>query len=221
MNKPAEMPMRIGDILVAAGDITRAQLDDALARQKRSGLQLGAELVDAGCLTAARLASGLQLQLQGVRVSAVALALSFGTLAGSPPAEAADSGNAKVMVRAEVLRHASVRAISAPQTVSIAEADIGRGYVDIPMPTKLEIRSNSPSGYLIAIDIAAGFAGRTEVRGLGDMISLGPSGGVVNVRSSGQGMRVTPVELYFRVQLAAGVHPGQHPWPMQLSVMPL
>lgn len=211
--------MRIGDILVALGDITPIQLDDALARQKHSGRQLGAELVDAGCLTAARLASGLQLQ--GVRVSAVALALAFGTLAVNSPVEAADTGSTRVMVSATVMRHASVRAVSTPHTVSITEADIGRGYVDIPTPSKLEIRSNSQSGHLIAIEIATEFAAGTEVRGLGDTISFGPSGGVVSVKSSGQGMRVIPVELYFRVQLSANARPGLHPWPMQLSVMPL
>lgn len=219
MNKPAEMPMRIGDILVAEGDITRIQLDDALLRQRHSGLQLGAELVGAGCLTPARLASGLQLQ--HIRASAVAAALVFGTLAVNSPAEAADAGNARVTVSATVLRHASVRAVSAPQTVSISETDIARGYVDIPTPSKLEIRSNSPTGYLIAIEIAAGFAGSTEVRGLGDTISVGSSGGVVSVKSSGQGMRVIPVELHFRVQLSAAARPGLYPWPMQLSVMPL
>lgn len=219
MNKPAEMPMRIGDILVAAGDITRIQLDDALARQKHSGLQLGAELVGAGCLTTARLASALQLQ--GVRVSAVALALTVGTLGVGPPVVAADTDSAMINVSATVSRHASVRYVSTPQTVSIAEADIGRGYVDIPIPSKLEIRSNSQAGYLIAIDIAAEFAGGTEVRGLGDTISLGPLGGVVMVKSSGQGMKVIPVELHFRVKLSASARPGLYPWPMQLSVTPL
>jgi hypothetical protein len=213
------MRMRIGDILVAMGEITRTQLDDALVRQELSGLQLGAELVAAGCLTPARLASGLQLQR--IRVPAIALALAFGSLAANLPAAAADTGSATIAVSANVVRRASMRMLSAAQTVSIAAADIARGYVDIPLPSLLEIRSNSPSGYLIAIESAADYARGTEVRGLGDTVSLGPFGGVVNVKASGVGMKVIPVELRFRVLLSDAARPGIHPWPLQLSVMPL
>lgn len=219
MNRPAEMRMLLGDILVAMGDITHVQLDDALVRQEYSGLQLGAELVAAGCLTPARLASGLQLQR--IRVPAIALALAFGTLAVNLPAAAADTGSATLAVSANVVRHASVRLLSAAQTVSIAAADIARGYVDIPAPSRLEIRSNSPNGYLIAIESAAGYARGTEVRGLGDTVSFGPFGGVVNVKADGAGMRLIPVELHFRVLLSDAARPGIHPWPLQLSVLPL
>lgn len=213
------MQMRIGDILVAMGDITRNQLDDALVRQENSGRQLGAELVAAGCLTPARLANGLQLQR--IRAPAMALALAFGTLAVNLPAAAADSDNATVAVSANVVRHASVRMLSAAQTVSIAAADIARGYVDIPLPSRLEIRSNSPNGYLLAIESAADYARGTEVRGLGDTVSFGPFGGVVNVKAGGAGMRLIPVELHFRVLLSDAARPGIYPWPLQLSVMPL
>lgn len=213
------MRMRIGDILVATGDITLAQLDDALVRQEQSGRQLGAELVAAGCLTPARLASGLQLQR--IRVPAMVLALAFGTLAVNLPAAAADTSSATLAVSAQVVRHASVRMLSAAPTVSIADADIARGYVDIPQPSRLEIRSNSPSGYLVAIESAANYARGAEVRGLGETVSFGPFGGVVKVKASGTGMRLIPVDLHFRVLLSDAARPGTYPWPLQLSVMPL
>lgn len=219
MNSPAEKRMRIGDILVATGAITHLQLDDALARQQQSSLSLGAELVGAGCLTPAGLASALQLQ--HVRGPAIAIALAFSALAVNPPAEAADGDSARVTVNASVVRHAGVRALSTPHTVSIAEADIVRGYVDIPMPSKLEIRSNSPTGYLIAIESAAEFSRGTEVRGLGETISLGQFGGVVNLKADGPGMKLIPLELHYRVLLSAAARPGVHPWPLHLSVMPL
>lgn len=34
-------------------------------------------------------------------------------------------------------------------------------------------------------------------------------------------MNVIPVELNFRVLLSDAARPGVHPWPVQLSVMPL
>lgn len=221
MKKLANARLRLGNILVATGKITRAQLANALARARRSGKQLGAELVDAGYLTSAHLASGLHLQRR-MRVSAaIAVALAAGTPAGSITAEAAETASAKVTVSATVLRHASVRVLTAPQTLSISEADIARGYVDVPVPSRLEIRSNSPSGYVIAIESAADFSRGTEVRGLGDMVSFGPFGGVLHVKGGGHGMNVIPVELNYRVLLSDVARPGVHPWPVQLSVMPL
>lgn len=219
MNSPAEKHMRIGDILVATGAITHLQLDDALARQKQSGLPLGAELVGAGCLTPVSLASALQFQR--VRGPAFAIALAFSALAVNPPAQAADGDSARVTINANVVRHASVRSLSTPQTVSIAEADIVRGYVDVPLPSKLEIRSNSPTGYLLAIDGTAEYSRGTEVRGLGEAISLGQFGGVVNLKAGGPGMTLIPLELHYRVLLSAAARPGVHPWPLHLSVMPL
>ena len=220
MKKSTDPRLRIGEILVAAGDITRIQLDDALARQRRSGRRLGAELVDAGHLTPTHLASGLRLQRTLVS-AAMALALTYGTMDGSTAAEAAETADARVAVSATVLRHAGVRVLSAPRTVSISEADIALGYVDVPVPSRLEIRSNSPSGYILTIESAADFSRGTEVRGLGDVVSVGRFGGVLNVKAGGQGMKVIPVELHFRVLLSDLARPGVHPWPVQLSVMPL
>lgn len=45
---PGKKKLRIGDMLVAAGEITEQQLQDALAEQKASGLKLGRVLIDLG-----------------------------------------------------------------------------------------------------------------------------------------------------------------------------
>ena len=130
MENLTDTHLRIGDILVATGDITRAQLDYALARQRRSGRHLGAELVDAGYLKSAKLASGLHVQRMAVS-AAITVALACGPSVGSAAVEAAKTASAMVTV-ATVLRHASVLVLSSPQTVSISEADIALGYVDVP-----------------------------------------------------------------------------------------
>lgn len=220
MKKATDQRLRLGNILVAAGDITRAQLANALTRQRRSGKQLGAELVDAGYLTAAHLASGMRRQRMQVS-AAIAVALACGPFVGSAAAEAAKTASAMVTVSATVLRRASVRVLSGPRTISISEADIAQGYVDIPEPSRLEIRSNSPSGYVIAIESGADFARGTEVRSLGEVVSFGRFGGVLNVKAGGPGMQVIPVELNYRVLLSDVARPGAHPWPVQLLVMPL
>ena len=55
--------IRIGDLLVGSGDITEAQLQEALAEQKESGLKLGRILVDSNYVSEDRLLGFLAEQL--------------------------------------------------------------------------------------------------------------------------------------------------------------
>ena len=54
---------RLGDLLVGSGAITRAQLDEALERQKGSGKRLGAILVESGAVTERQVIEALMTQL--------------------------------------------------------------------------------------------------------------------------------------------------------------
>lgn len=214
-----EARLCLGEILVATGDISRTQLDEALWRQRDSGKLLGSELIDAGYLRPTRLASGLRLQRTLVAL-AMAATLTVGAAAGISSAEAAGGANAQVTVGATVLRHVSIRVLTVPRTIHITEADIARGYVDVPIPSKLEIRSNSPTGYMLSIESQADFARGTEVRSIGGVASFGRFGGVLSVQTDGRGMQTMPVELSFRVLLSEQARPGVHPWPIQISVLP-
>ena len=55
--------MRLGDLLVASGAITRAQLDAALEQQKTSGKRLGSILIDNGIVTEKQVIEALMAQL--------------------------------------------------------------------------------------------------------------------------------------------------------------
>lgn len=61
--------IRIGDMLVAAGFITDAQVKEALARQRTSGLRLGEELIEMGLVTEVQLTQMLSNQLSVAWVS--------------------------------------------------------------------------------------------------------------------------------------------------------
>jgi type IV pilus assembly protein PilB len=61
--------IRIGDMLVAAGFITDAQVKEALARQRTSGRRLGEELVEMGLVTEVQLTQMLSNQLSIAWVS--------------------------------------------------------------------------------------------------------------------------------------------------------
>lgn len=176
--------------------------------------------VQAGFLALYRPANGLRLQRMRCQLAAVTT-LAVCTMAGTMPAEAADSATGQVTVGATVLRHASVRVLTAPRTVNISQADLSRGYVDVATTSKLEIRSNSPTGYVLAIESQNDFARGTEVRGSGGVASLGRFGGILNIHTVGRGMHTTPVELSFRVLLSQEARPGVYPWALQISVLPV
>lgn len=82
-------PMRIGDMLVAAGLTTEDQVRQALARQKETGRRLGEELVDLGFVTEAQLTQILSNQLSIPWVSLYHVEFSR-ELLNLIPAEVAD-----------------------------------------------------------------------------------------------------------------------------------
>lgn len=166
-----------------------------------------------------RLADGLQ-RMRGGFVMATVLSVGLGVGGGVMPAGAA-SETARVTVGATVLRHISIRVLTAPRTVNISQADIVHGYVNVAATSKLEIRTNSPTGYMLAIESQADFARGTEVRGNGGVASLGRFGGILNIHTVGHGMQTTPVELSFRILLSEQARPGVYPWALQISVLPV
>ena len=59
----AKDKVRIGDLLVSKGEITEAQLEEALLEQIRSGLKLGRILIDSGFIAEDRFLAILSEQL--------------------------------------------------------------------------------------------------------------------------------------------------------------
>lgn len=69
----AEAGIRLGDLLIEHGDITRAQLDSALSEMQKTGKRLGETLVDQGALTRSKLKRSCRLQKKLV-------AMAFGSV---------------------------------------------------------------------------------------------------------------------------------------------
>ena len=169
------------------------------------------------CLQEHRFDNSLRLQ----RMRWVLVAVVTAAMATTVPASAADNASAQVAVGATVLRYSSVNVLTAPRMVNISKANIALGYVDVTTTSKLEIRSNSPTGYALAIESQADFARGTEVRGAGGVAALGRFGGMLNIHTVGHGMQTTPVELSFRVLLSEEARPGVFPWALHISVLPV
>lgn len=137
---------------------------------------------------------------------------------GAPAAAAAAGARTNVAVTVTVAKKASLTVLGQPQFVLVTAADVARGYVDVPAPAQIMVRSNS-EGYLLEFAPAADFIRGAVVSGLGNDIHLGPSGGSVAQRPAGSG--TVTASLHFRLLLSGQVAEGRHPWPVRLSVEPL
>lgn len=83
---------RIGDLLVAAGFVSEAQLEAALLAQKQSGRRLGEELIAQGVVTEVQLTQTLSNQLSVPWVSLYHVEFSRELLAAVPAELAAEFG---------------------------------------------------------------------------------------------------------------------------------
>ena len=94
-----------------------------------------------------------------------------------------------------------------------------RGFIDVPQPTALTIRSHSPEGYALDLMTMLPIVSSMRVRGFDSELSLGAEGGTIIQRW--QGARVVNLSLTFTLVLAPGLTAGRYPWPMRVAVRPL
>lgn len=205
----------LGNILVADGQITRAQLENALRGQASTGRRLGDELVEAGHASKVQIEGGLLLQK---RLVAYALGVTVGLApltAYVPFAEAAQA-SAVLAVSATVIANARLQASHQLTQLRISPADIARGYVEAPAASRFSVATNSRSGYRIEFNPMGDFFESVQVAGLGKVVRLGADGGTI-VQRGPLPPNLTH-ELSFRFTLRPNTLPGTYPWPLQLAV---
>jgi hypothetical protein len=159
---------------------------------------------------ACRRAEGRPLSILGATLALLALGVSGTVLAGTTSALM----SVRVQVQARTLLYVEAQ----PPSLVLTEADLARGYVEVPAVSRIRVRSNDPNGYLLAFDVTAGPFTAIEVTGLGPAARIGANGGWL-VRPFAGTQPVTS-ELTYRFLLASNVQPGTYPWPVSLSAMP-
>jgi len=219
---PLSERFRLGEILVASGQISREQLDRALARQKTTKKKIGELLVEAGDVQSHQVTRGLTLQRK-LMTAALAAALSFATAASVHAGRnnsAAHSSSARITVTATIADRTMLRIDHQAATLVITDADISRGYVDVPAASRVEVRNNNPQGYLLVfqpVDRTGGMFREVRVQGLGREVEIRPGGGFVP-----QPYARIPVtmELGYRFVLGKDALPGTYAWPFSISARP-
>lgn len=82
----SDSPLRLGELLVATGHITREQLEHALRQQTLSKHRLGEVLVEAGYVPPSRIRHGIRLQKRLLNaVLAAIISLEMGAVANASP----------------------------------------------------------------------------------------------------------------------------------------
>lgn len=128
------------------------------------------------------------------------------------------AASSSVTVSAFVQPRAVVTVEAQPATFVISEADVLRGYVDLPSASRIRVKTNSSGGYLLSLEIASECVTGVVLNGAGDQIQVTGGGGLVPRPYPGPAAVVS--ELGYRFLLSADARPGYYPWPVALSAMP-
>jgi hypothetical protein len=210
-------PLRLGDILVSAGHITREKLDDALCKQAISRKKLGEVLIEEGYIEPLQVKHGIHLQQRLLTAVLVAI-LSLASMPDADAEAASKPASAQLRVSATVLPYTSLNVSNRTQTVVITDADISRGYVDIRAASSVEVSTNTRDGYYLSFEFFDSTFRQIQVDGLGRSATIGSGSSIVPMPNNG---RVVRMELSYRFILAENVKPGSYPWPMTISVIPI
>ena len=202
----------LGNILVAKGQITRPQLEEALRRQVKTGRRFGEELISSGHASHSQIEGGLSLQR---KLIAYALAVTVGVVPMAQPAEAAQN-NAAMSVSVTVVAGAKMQTQYQATQLNVTQLDVDRGYVDIVGAARFSVTTNSHSGYVMEFNPVVKLFDSVQVSGIGSPVHLGADGGMIAQRDLTHLAQTH--ELNFRFTLNQDVKPGNYPWPLLMSV---
>jgi hypothetical protein len=211
--------LRIGELLVKTGRISRSQLEDALSQQRLSKKKIGEILVDAGYISRPQLSHGLSLQRKLI-TAALAAVLSLAPWSGSHAAGSSrDAMPERTATEASAQTLTSLKILSQTSELVVTHTDVLRGYVDIPVGAKIEIENTNLAGYLVLFEGLEEPFKEVVVKGLGKDALIRRDGGWVVQPYHGRDP--LSVELGYRFILSENALPGTYAWPLKISVSPI
>ncbi|MDE2606907.1 MAG: hypothetical protein KGL68_13390 [Burkholderiales bacterium] len=131
----------------------------------------------------------------------------------------AENAQALLHVSAVVARHADV-SIAQPASITVTAADVARGYLDLPVPVRVVVRGNMAEGYCLLFERSGNEVGEVQVLGLGRPLVVGADEAMSERPAPGRGFWREQLSLQFRIALAPQAVPGEHAWPVRISLMP-
>ncbi len=204
-------PLRLGEILIATNQISRRQMEEALQRQKLSKKKIGTILIEAGYVQPWQVEFGLKLQHRLVTAALAGMLY----LSGATAVEA--SSKNKVTLTATIQARATLRILHQRGELVITQGDVDRGYVEVQRGSRIEVRNNSPGGYLLSFENHGGLFKEVHIQGLDAQAQVGPGGGWIPQSYTREAV---VRELNYRFILQENTQPGTYSWPLQITARP-
>ena len=212
--------LRVGELLVARGDVTREVLNKALAQQQPNTL-IGEVLLQIGAVSADTLAHVLPLQkrlISAVLYAGLGFALAFSTQTAM-----AEGGSGRLMITATIPTTLQVSIKTHPAGFSVTDLDITRGYVDVWHASMFDIKTNSAEG--IALEFLGvhngGIIETVQITGGTSNFQMPASGGIMLIQGDWHPTITRSFKLHYRLYLGPTAQPGPHNWPFSMSVSAL
>jgi hypothetical protein len=212
--------LRIGELLVARGDVARTVLDQALKQQK-PGWRLGDVLLQMGAINEATLDRVLPLQkrlLSAVLCAGIGFVFAF----AAPKAEAGGDST-RLTISATVATSLRVQMKNQPTQFVISAQDIARGYLDIEQGSVLGITTNSAEGVALEFHGTDSGAGIEAVQVMGGTgaFRMPAQGGILLLQGGWRPQIERNVQLRYRLLLGPQSQAGNYAWPFVLGVSAL
>ncbi|HYH43595.1 MAG TPA: hypothetical protein VD867_16595 [Burkholderiales bacterium] len=129
----------------------------------------------------------------------------------------AGEARAVLSVTANVVETAGIGSSYQAQEFVISPRDVERGYVEVASASRFEFRNRGSS--LLEFRSVSNVFRSVRVTGAAGTAEFGAAGGTLLQKPLQHG--AGSVALSYRFELAPGVSPGQHRWPLSLTVLPL
>lgn len=156
-------------------------------------------------------ASSLRARLAGV-VASLAACAALGL-----PADAL-GGTATLGVVAHVRSWTRVETTAAPAVLVVTAGDVQRGWVEVGDAVVLAVRSNARHGPSVVVLTGGDLVRQGVLTGFSDPVHFGPGQGTIQLPPQKPVERLH-YQLNVRLQLAAGVTPGEYAFPLRFLAL--
>jgi hypothetical protein len=117
-----------------------------------------------------------------------------------------------------VKAHTALKIVHQIPHLVVTSRDIIRGFVEVPIASKIEVTNNSLAGFLIVFEGLGIPFREVYIQGLGNDVQVTAGGcWIPQPHSRGKVM----LELSYRFILAENAQPGTYSWPLIISARPL
>lgn len=152
-----------------------------------------------------------------VRPSTLALCGAAAAWSCMPPDAHAEES--LLRVTAVVARRATI-SVAQPRSMLVTAEDIARGWLEWMTPIHVRVRSNAPEGYTLVFERSGTGVREVQVLGLGAPLVFAAGQAMGSRPAPQRGFWTDEVMLRFRFALPPGTAPGEHAWPVRISLLP-